>query len=76
MKPIDRSIRRVYLTRVRDFVEGTRFPASRAEVIAFARGKNTPSAIMTDLTRLPVQSYNSLNEVVAAIDTVEFGAAR
>jgi|GEM_PF-6541949 len=73
MTVISESARRVYLTRVRDFVGGATFPASRSELITFTRKKNTPSEIMSDLMRLPAERYDSLSDVVAAIDTLRFG---
>lgn len=75
VRPFNPALRRMYLTRVRDFVEGTQFPASRAKVVAFARRNNTPSAIMTDLVRLSADSFSSLDEVVASIDALEFSTS-
>jgi hypothetical protein len=75
MNAMDASMRRVYLARVRDFVEGTKFPATRAEVLAYAHRKNTPSDIIGDLTHLKVDRFASLADVVAAIDALRFGAA-
>ena len=74
MTMMNPTVRRVYLTRVRDFVEGAAFPATPAELVAFAQRKNTPSEIMSDLMRLPANRYDSLSDVVAAIDTLRFGA--
>jgi hypothetical protein len=71
---MDASLRRVYLARVRDFVEGVRFPATRREVLAHAQRKNTPSDIIEDLDRLKSESFASLNDVVAAVDERHFGA--
>jgi hypothetical protein len=70
---VDAFTRRVYLTRVRDFVGGLTFPATRAQVIAYAHRKNTPSDIMADLDGLRVDRFASLDEVVAAIDARRFG---
>lgn len=72
---MDAYTHRVYLTRVRDFVGGARFPATRAEVLAHARHNNTPSDIFSDLTRLKTDRFNSLDEVVAAVDALRFAAA-
>lgn len=72
---MDASQRRVYLARVRDFVEGVTFPATRQEVLAFAQRKNTPSDIITDLDHLRADRFASLLDVVAAIDEQRFGAA-
>ncbi|MGH2460470.1 MAG: DUF2795 domain-containing protein [Chloroflexota bacterium] len=66
---------RVYLARVRDFVEGATFPASRADVLAYARNRNTPSDIFSDLTRLKADRFASLDEVVAAVDALHFAGA-
>jgi len=74
MAAMNPAARRVYLTRVRDFVEGAAFPATPAELVAFAERKNTPSEIMSDLMRLPASRYDSLPGVVAAIDALRFGA--
>jgi hypothetical protein len=72
---MDPFTRRVYLARIRDFVEGAPFPATRAQVLAYAERKNTPSEIITDLTRVRADQFASLNEVVEAIDALRFGAA-
>jgi hypothetical protein len=72
---VDAFSRRVYLTRVRDFVGGAPFPATRANVLAYAERKNTPSDIVGDLNRLTVDRFDSLQSVVDAIDTLRFGAA-
>ena len=74
MTVLSPATRRVYLTRVRDFVEGAAFPASPAELVHFAERKNTPSAIVADLLRLPAARYERLAEVVTAIDALRFGA--
>ena len=74
MTVMNPAARRVYLTRVRDFVEGVAFSATPAELIAYAERKNTPSEIVSDLLRLPANRYGSLPEVVAAIDALRFGA--
>jgi hypothetical protein len=71
---VDAYSRRVYLTRVRDFVGGAPFPASRAQVLAYAQRKNTPSDIIGDLNRVPVDRFDSLQAVVDAIDALRFGA--
>ena len=68
-------MRRVYLARVRDFVEGVTFPATRQEVLAYAQRKNTPSDIIGDLDHLKAVRFDSLNDVVAAVDELHFGAA-
>jgi hypothetical protein len=64
----------VYLTRIRDFVGGAPFPSTRAQVLAYAQRKNTPSDIITDLNRLTVDRFESLQAVVDAIDAQHFGA--
>ena len=74
MTVMNPAARRVYLTRVRDFVEGVAFPATPAELVAYAERKNTPSEIVSDLLLLSVDRYGSLSDVVAAIDTLRFGA--
>jgi hypothetical protein len=71
---VDAFSRRVYLTRVRDFVGGAPFPATRASVLAYAERKNTPSDIVGDLNRLTVDRFDSLQSVVDAIDALRFGA--
>jgi hypothetical protein len=71
---VDAFSRRVYLTRVRDFVGGAAFPATKAQVLAYAQRKNTPSDIVTDLNRLAVDRFESLQAVVDAIDAQRFGA--
>jgi hypothetical protein len=72
---VDAFSRRVYLTRIRDFVGGAAFPATKAQVLAYAQRKNTPSDIVTDLNRLTVDRFESLQSVVQAIDAQRFGAA-
>lgn len=72
---MDPFTRRVYLARVRDFVEGTPFPATRVQILANAERKNTPSDIIHDLNRVRLERFDSLDEVVGAIDTLRFGAA-
>ncbi len=71
---MDAYTHRVYLTRVRDFVGGAKFPATRAEILAYARTCNTPSDIFSDLTRLKGDRFNSLDDVVAAVDALHFAA--
>ncbi len=71
---VDAFSRRVYLTRVRDFVGGAPFPATRANVLAYAERKNTPSDIVGDLNRLTIDRFDSLQSVVDAIDAQRFGA--
>jgi hypothetical protein len=71
---VDAYTRRVYLTRVRDFVGGAPFPATRAQVLAYAQRKNTPSDIVEDLNRLPVDRFDRLQDVVDAIDALRFSA--
>jgi hypothetical protein len=71
---MDASLRRVYLARVRDFVDGVSFPATRREVLAHAQRKNTPSDIIGDLDHLKAERFDSLNDVVAAVDERHFGA--
>jgi hypothetical protein len=66
--------RRVYLARVRDFVEGAVFPATRAQILKYAERKNTPSEIVRDLNRVPADQFASLDDVVRAIDELRFGA--
>jgi hypothetical protein len=73
MNVVDPSLRRVYLARVRDFVEGVTFPATRREILAYAERKNTPSDIIGDLTHLKGDRFASLDEVVAAVDALHFG---
>jgi hypothetical protein len=70
---LDPQSRRVYLARVRDFVEGVSFPATRAQVLAYAERKNTPSDIVQDLTRLKPDRFASLDEVVEAVDAQRYG---
>jgi Protein of unknown function (DUF2795) len=72
---VDAYTRRVYLTRIRDFVGGAAFPATRAQVLAYAEKKNTPSDIIGDLNRVLVDRFDSLDAVVQAIDALRFGAA-
>ena len=71
---MDGSNRRVYLARIRDFVEGVAFPATKHEVIAQAHRQNTPSDIVGDLDRLKADRFVSLDEVVTAVDQLHFGA--
>lgn len=73
MIAVDPYQRRVFLTRIRDFVGGLRFPASGDEVVAFAEHRNTPSAIMAELGRLRGQSFDSLAQVVQAVDARRYG---
>ncbi|HLZ08843.1 MAG TPA: DUF2795 domain-containing protein [Chloroflexota bacterium] len=70
---MDPASRRVYLARVRDFVDGVTFPATRREILAYAERKNTPSDIIGDLTHLKGDRFASLEEVVAAVDAIRFG---
>lgn len=72
---MDAYTHRVYLTRVRDFVEGVAFPATREEILRYARNRNTPSEIFNDLTHLPARGFESLDEVVAAVDALHFATA-
>ncbi|MBX6773008.1 MAG: DUF2795 domain-containing protein [Chloroflexi bacterium] len=67
--------RRVYLARVRDFVDGVSFPATREEILAHARRRNTPSDIYADLTHLPDRRFDSLADVVAAVQELRFASA-
>lgn len=66
---------RVYLSRVRDFVEGAQFPATKAEVLAHARRRNTPSEIFNDLTRLKADRFESLDELLRAVEALHQTAA-
>jgi len=75
MTAMDAFTHRVYLARVRDFVEGTRFPATKAEVLDYARHRNTTSDIFSDLTRLKADRFESLDEVVEAVDALHADAA-
>lgn len=68
-------VRRAYRARLRDYTDGIAFPATRDELLAFARRKNTPSDIYTELNRLPAKQYASLAEVVEAVTALRFGAA-
>jgi hypothetical protein len=72
---MDAYTHRVYLTRVRDFVEGVKFPATRAEILAYARNRNTPSDIFNDLIHVKSDRFNNLDEVVAAVDALHFATA-
>jgi hypothetical protein len=72
---VDEYTRRVYLTRIRDFVGGATFPATRAQVLAYAQKRNTPSDIVGDLNRVPGERFESLKALVDAIDALRFGAA-
>jgi len=72
---VDAFTHRVYLNRVRDFVEGVPFPATRAQVLAYARHRNTPSEIFDDLTRTRAERFSSLDEVVAAVDALHAAVA-
>jgi hypothetical protein len=72
---VDAYSRRVYLTRIRDFVGEAAFPATKAQVLAYAQRKNTPSDIIADLNRLSVERFESLQAVVDAIDAQRFGAS-
>ncbi len=72
---MDAYTHRVYLTRVRDFVEGVTFPATRAQILQYARNRNTPSEIFNDLTHLPAERFESLDDVVAAVDALHFATA-
>ncbi|HUX87226.1 MAG TPA: DUF2795 domain-containing protein [Chloroflexota bacterium] len=67
-------VRRAYRARVRDYTDGISFPATRDELLAYARRKNTPSDIYTELNRLPATQYASLAEVVEAMTALRFGA--
>jgi len=68
-------VRRAYRARVRDYTDGISFPTTRDELLAFARRKNTPSDIYTELNRLPAKQFASSSEVVDAVITLRFGAA-
>lgn len=72
---MDAYTRRVYLARVRDFVGTVAFPATRAEVLAQAQRKNTPSDILHDLNHLTGDRFGNLEEVVQAVDALRFGTA-
>ncbi len=72
---MDSFARRVYLTRVRDFVDGAAFPSTRASLLKFAEKKNTPSEIIEDLNRVPVERFERVDDLVQAIDAQRFGAA-
>lgn len=72
---MDAYTHRVYLARVRDFVGGVAFPATRAEILAYARNRNTPSEIFNDLTRVKPEQFSSLDEVVAAVDALHAASA-
>ncbi len=72
---MDAYSRRVYLARVRDFVGDATFPATRAQLLRHAERRNTPGDILRDLNRLAADQFASLDEVVAAIDVLRFGAA-
>ncbi len=72
---MDTFARRVYLTRIRDFVDGAPFPATRAQLVKHAEKKNTPSEIIEDLNRVPADRFASVDELVQAIDGLRFGAA-
>jgi hypothetical protein len=71
---VDAYTRRVYLTRIRDFVGEADFPATRAQVLAYAQHKNTPSDIIGDLNRVSADRFDSLQAVVDAIDALRFGS--
>jgi hypothetical protein len=71
---VDAYTRRVYLTRIRDFVGGASFPATRAQVRAYAQRKITPSDIVGDLNRVPADRFDNLQAVVDAIDALRFGS--
>lgn len=73
MAEVDPYTRRVFLTRIRDFVGGMRFPATGDEVVAFAQRRNTPSAIMAELERIRGQRFESLDQVVQAVDARRYG---
>lgn len=75
MAEVDPYSRRVFLTRIRDFVGGLRFPATGEDVVVFAEHRNTPSAIVAELDRLRGQRFESLDQVVRAVDAHRFGAA-
>lgn len=73
MAEIDPYTRRVFLTRIRDFVGGLRFPASGEAVVAFAARRNTPGPIMAELERLRGQNFDRLDDVVKAVDARRYG---
>lgn len=67
---MDTYARRVYRTRIRDFTGGVKYPATRAAVLAYARDHNTPSDIFNDLTHVTPDHFASVEEVIAAVETL------
>lgn len=61
--------RLAYAARVRQFLAGVRFPASKDEVVRRFQRCNTPMEIIEDALDLPETSYDSAtavaNEIVA-----------
>jgi hypothetical protein len=72
---MDAFTHRVYLSRVRDFVENVPFPATRDEILSYARRRNTSSDIFNDLTHLKPVRFNSVDEVIAAVDALRAASA-
>jgi hypothetical protein len=67
MSQVDPLQERVFRSRVADFLFGLRLPATKEQIIRCARHNNTASQIMEALRDLPDRTYQSLDEIQAAV---------
>lgn len=59
----------VEATHIEGYLKDMKFPAQRDEIVAFAQRKGADDQIVSQMRRLPEQSFNSVNEIVRALNS-------
>jgi hypothetical protein len=51
---------------MKDSASGMKFPASKDEIVSFARQQHLPTEVISQLEKIPDKKYDSLGEMIAA----------
>ncbi|GHO89228.1 DUF2795 domain-containing protein [Dictyobacter formicarum] len=54
-------------TRIEDCLKDMKFPANRAEIVAWAQRQGADDQMVSQMRRLSDKSYNSVSDVVRAM---------
>ncbi|GCE28724.1 hypothetical protein KDA_42080 [Dictyobacter alpinus] len=59
----------VEATQIESYLKDMKFPAQRDEVVAFAQRKGADDQLISQMRRLPEQSFNSVSDVVRVLNS-------